>query len=316
MSVKLICLSHTPLIEFASPPREIRDTTMKVIHDLAKQVDDYNPDLIITFGPDHFNGFFYDMMPAACVGIRAEAAGDWNYGPGTINTDEETALSLTQSLLNDGLGIACSYQMQADHGVTQPLTFLTGSLTRYPTVPIFINCAAKPLSPMRFATQLGRAVGRYIKTSNLKNKRVLILGTGGLSHDPPTPQMQNANSEIEAFLIAGKNPTADSRNTRQERVVLAAQELNQIESSSLKINTEWDRALMKKYQQADFDYLNAMTDSEISEMGGRGGHEVRCWTAAFAALAEVSKYTTNDVYYQQINEWLVGFGAITAETVR
>ena len=169
---------------------------------------------------------------------------------------------------------------------------------------------------MRFATQLGRAVGRYIKTSNLKSKRVLILGTGGLSHDPPTPQMQNANSEIEAFLIAGKNPTADSRNTRQERVVLAAQELNQIESSSLKINAEWDRALMKKYQQADFDYLNAMTDSEISEMGGRGGHEVRCWTAAFAALAEVSKYTTNDVYYQQINEWLVGFGAITAETVR
>jgi hypothetical protein len=33
----------------------------------------FNPDLVVVFGPDHFNGFFYELMPAFCIGTSAEA---------------------------------------------------------------------------------------------------------------------------------------------------------------------------------------------------------------------------------------------------
>ena len=32
----------------------------------------FTPDLVVVFGPDHFNGFFYELMPAFCIGTAAE----------------------------------------------------------------------------------------------------------------------------------------------------------------------------------------------------------------------------------------------------
>ena len=81
MAVKLICASHSPLMEFASPQDQSQEQKVRAAFDtLSAEVKAYDPTLIITFGPDHFNGFFYDLMPSFCVGIRATAAGDCDYG--------------------------------------------------------------------------------------------------------------------------------------------------------------------------------------------------------------------------------------------
>ena len=77
MAVKLICASHSPLMEFASPQDQSKKQKVRAAFEkLSAEVKAYDPTLIITFGPDHFNGFFYDLMPSFCVGIRAKAAGD------------------------------------------------------------------------------------------------------------------------------------------------------------------------------------------------------------------------------------------------
>jgi 2,3-dihydroxyphenylpropionate 1,2-dioxygenase len=54
------------------------------------------------------------------------------------------ALDLVRHVQNEGVDVAYSYRMQADHGFTQPLALLTGDVTRYPVLPIFINGAAHP----------------------------------------------------------------------------------------------------------------------------------------------------------------------------
>ena len=169
MAVKLICASHSPLMEFASPQEKRKELAVREAFDkLAAEVKAYDPTLIITFGPDHFNGFFYDLMPSFCVGIRATAAGDWDYGKidNKIDVPEETALSLVRCVLDEGVDVAYSYRMQADHGVTQPLHFLCGGqLDRYPTIPIFINGAAAPMPTTKRTIALGRAVGQFIKSN-------------------------------------------------------------------------------------------------------------------------------------------------------
>ena len=35
---------------------------------------EFNPDLIVVFGPDHFNGFFYELMPMFCIGAAAQGS--------------------------------------------------------------------------------------------------------------------------------------------------------------------------------------------------------------------------------------------------
>ena len=74
MAVQLICCSHSPLmttdVEESQPNthaqffREL-DTASQALHK-------FNPDLVVVFGPDHFNGFFYELMPAFCIGTAAE----------------------------------------------------------------------------------------------------------------------------------------------------------------------------------------------------------------------------------------------------
>lgn len=318
MAVKLICASHSPLMEFASPQEQrkeqvVRDTFAK----LAEEVKAYDPTLIITFGPDHFNGFFYDLMPSFCVGIRATAAGDWDYGKEhpELNVPEATALQLVRRVLDEGVDVAYSYRMQADHGVTQPLHFLCdGQLNRYPTIPIFINGAAAPMPTTKRTLALGRAVGQFIQSLNLENERILILGTGGLSHDPPTPQMGSVPAKVEEFLICGRNPTAESRNNRQAKIIAVGQKLAAGDMSvAVPLNSEWDRALLETLAKADFAAIEAMTEADIRRDGGRGGQEVRSWMAAFAALHALGEYQMTTHCYEAISEWIAGFGIVSAE---
>lgn len=318
MAVKLICASHSPLMEFAAPQdrtqeQKVRETFSK----LAAEVAAYDPTLIIAFGPDHFNGFFYDLMPSFCVGIRATAAGDWDYGKDNarINVPEETALHLVRRVLDEGVDTAYSYRMQADHGVTQPLHFLCGGqLDRYPTIPIFINGAAAPMPTAKRTIALGRAVGQFIQSLNLENERVLILGTGGLSHDPPTPQMGSVPPEVEEFLICGRNPSAEARHARQAKIIAVGQKLAAGDQSvAVPLNPEWDIALLETLAKADFAALEAMSEADIRRDGGRGGQEVRSWMAAFAALHEIGDYEMTTHCYEDISEWIAGFGIVSAE---
>ena len=318
MAVKLICASHSPLMEFATPQEQYKEQAVRdAFAKLSIEVKAYDPTLIISFGPDHFNGFFYDLMPSFCVGIRAAAAGDWDYGKDNdkINVPEDKALALVRQVLDQGVDVAYSYRMQADHGVTQPLHFLCeGQLDRYPTIPIFVNGAAAPMPTTKRTIALGRAVGQFIQSLNLENERVLILGTGGLSHDPPTPQMGSVPPEVEEFLIAGRNPTAEAREARQAKVIAVGQKLATGDTSvSVPLNRDWDLALLGKFENADFAALEAMTEAEIRRDGGRGGQEVRAWMAAFAALHEVGHYEMTTHCYEDISEWIAGFGIVSAE---
>lgn len=318
MPVKLICASHSPLMEFASPQRAEQETNVRAAFEkMAAEVKAFDPTLIITFGPDHFNGFFYDLMPSFCVGIRATAAGDWNYGAenNKINVPEETALNLVRRVLDEGVDVAYSYRMQADHGVTQPLHFLCdGQLDRYPTIPVFINGAAAPMPTTKRTVALGRAIGQFIKSLNLENERVLILGTGGLSHDPPTPQMGSVPPEVEEFLIAGRNPSTEARHARQAKIIAVGQKLAAGDTSvAVPLNAAWDIALLETFKNADFAAIEAMTEAEIRRDGGRGGQEVRSWIAAFAALSELGEYHMTTQVYEAISEWIAGFGIVSAE---
>lgn len=316
MAVKLICASHSPLMEFASPIEKRQEEVVRAtFKQLEQEVKAYNPTLIISFGPDHFNGFFYDLMPSFCVGLRATAAGDWDYGPGHINVPETTALQLVRHVLNEGVDVAYSYRMQADHGLTQPLHFLCeGQLDRYPTIPIFVNAAAVPLPTTQRSIALGKAVGSFINTLNLENERILILGTGGLSHDPPTPQMGSVPPEVEEFLIAGRNPTPEARQARQAKVISVGQRLAAGDTSiSVPLNETWDRELLELFKHANFERLAAMTEEDIRQQGGRGGQEIRSWIAAFSAFATLGEYEMTVHCYEPISEWIAGFGIVSAE---
>jgi len=83
---------------------------------LAAEARDFAPELVIIFGPDHFKGVFYDMMPPFTIGVRATAIGDYDIGSGDFNVPERAALDCVSAVRSEDIDVALSYRMQADHG--------------------------------------------------------------------------------------------------------------------------------------------------------------------------------------------------------
>ena len=57
MTQALVCMSHSPLLEDTEPPEEVQNGR-RAAFAVAQFVKDFDPDLVVNFGPDHYNGFF------------------------------------------------------------------------------------------------------------------------------------------------------------------------------------------------------------------------------------------------------------------
>ncbi|TDV09252.1 3-carboxyethylcatechol 2,3-dioxygenase [Paraburkholderia caballeronis] len=309
MPIHLECLSHTPLHGYFDPAPDVVAEVERVMAAARERVRAYEPELIVVFAPDHFNGFFYDMMPPFCIGAAATAIGDFKSLAGRLPVPDDLALALTESVLAADIDVAVSYRMQVDHGCAQALEELTGGLDRYPVIPVFINSVAPPMATLRRARLLGDAIGRFMSRTG---KRVLVVGSGGISHEPPVPELIGATEEVAERLIAGRNPTPESRAARQARTVAAAQAFTAGDSRLHPLNPEWDRAFLARLASGELTAVDGMTNEAITRDGGKSAHEIRTWVAAFGTLAAYGPYRASLDYYRAIPEWIAGFATMHA----
>lgn len=306
-----ICASHTPLMKHVAISADTRGAIDAAFKALADIVRETKPDLIIQFSPDHFNGFFYELMPAFCLGTAAESIGDWGTKPGPVNVPEDIAAALAEELLASGIDIAVSYKMRVDHGFIQLWENMLDDLPPIPLIPIFINCAAPPLPSFQRVRLLGEAVGRFTLATG---KRVLFAASGGLSHDPPTMQLATATPEVRSRLINKRSPTLEERAQREQRIIEIGTQANAGTVEVLPVSEEWDRAFLDTVQHhpvSDFDKQSIKT---LAATAGRGGPEVLCWLAALAALSTAGAYNTKLHFYEAIQGWVAGMALLSAST--
>ena len=313
MPALLQCLSHTPLVGLVDPDKPILDEINGVIAEARKEIEAFDPELVLLFSPDHYNGFFYDVMPPFCIGTAAHAIGDFGSAKGDLLVPAELAEAAVQYVLDADIDVAISYKMQVDHGFAQPLEFLLGAIDKVPAIPVFINSVAVPLPSFKRARLLGAALGRYVATLN---KRVLIIGSGGLSHQPPVPELMTANELVkDRMLGSGRNLPADERQARTQRVIDAARHFVADQNSLYPLNPEWDQWFLQQLITGQIDELDKITNKEVSEKAGKSTHEVKNWVAATAAMATFGDYQKKSSYYRPVPEWIAGYGALTLTSV-
>lgn len=312
MTLRLICASHTPLMDHVETDPEVDRQVRAHFKMLSREVAEYDPELVIIFAPDHFRGVFYDMLPPFTVGIRATALGDYGIGVsgGDFDVPEDLALDCIRAVHRDGVDVAMSYRMQADHGFAQLLMLLGGSVDCYPVLPVHINCAGPPLPPFERVRLLGESIGAWARGIG---KRVLILGSGGLSHDPPIPSIATAAPLVAEKLIANRDATDEELKAREEANFELARKLARGEGDALPLNPGWDKAFMDSLADGDIGVLDQVGEQELTGIAGCGGHEVRTWVAAYAALGAAGPYRSRRIFYDDIAEWNAGMGIATAE---
>jgi aromatic ring-opening dioxygenase catalytic subunit (LigB family) len=167
------------------------------------------PDVIVAFVNDHFSNFFLGNMPAICVGVadtyEMRAPGD----PATLRTpmrripgDAELSLQIVESLMREGFDPAYAGELQLVADVGAPLYYLMPELPpQLSIVPIFINCVAPPLPTMRRCYDLGVAVRKALDRF-AGDRRVAIMGTGGISHWVGLAREGEINSVFDQRVIS------------------------------------------------------------------------------------------------------------------
>lgn len=302
-------MSHSPLLNLPGLSQDLLDDIDGALRQARDFVADFDPEVVVIFAPDHYNGFFYKLMPPFCIGTDAQGIGDYGTHKGPLDVPEATAVSCAKAVLSAGVDVAISASMDVDHGTVQPLEMLFGRATAHPVIPIFINSVATPLGPLHRCRTLGTAVGSYLATLG---KRVLVVGSGGLSHDPPVPTLATATPPVVERIVHGRPMTPEQRLARQTAVVDAAKSFAGGQSALQPLNPDFDRQFLDILDSGQLDELDKWSNAFIAKEGGNSAHEIRTWVAAFAALAASGPYETGVRYYRPAPELIAGFAVRTA----
>jgi 2,3-dihydroxyphenylpropionate 1,2-dioxygenase len=302
-------MSHSPLLNLPGPSQDLLDDIESALADARDFVTDYDPELVVIFSPDHYNGFFYRTMPAFCIGTAATGIGDYGTYAGPLNVPDDIATECAKHVLESDIDVAISASMDVDHGTVQPLQKLFGAATARPVIPIFINSVATPLGPLRRVRALGAAVGTYLETLG---KRILVLGSGGLSHDPPVPTLATAPPAALSRIVHGAPMTPEQRQARQVAVIEAAQAFAHGDSPLQPLNPDWDHAFLELLDSNRLSEVDGWSNEWIEQEAGHSAHEIRTWVAAFAALAGHGPYRTDHRFYRAAPELIAGFAIRTA----
>ncbi len=307
--IALCCMSHSPLLNLPGPSDELLEDIGTQLAAARAFVADFDPQLVVIFSPDHYNGFFYRLMPPFCIGSAANGVGDYGSYAGALDVPARLAEQMAAAAWESGVDVSLSAAMDVDHGTVQPLEALFGDAGSRPVIPVFINSVATPLGPLKRARALGTAIGAHLGTLD---RRVLVIGSGGLSHDPPVPTLATAPPAALARIVGGAPMTPEARAARQEAVISAAHDFAHGQSALQPLNPDWDRALLDLIDTNRLTEVDGWSNEWIAREAGNSAHEIRTWVAAFAALAAQGPYQTRQRYYRAAPELIAGFAIRTA----
>jgi 2,3-dihydroxyphenylpropionate 1,2-dioxygenase len=182
--------------------KALKESFYESFYRLGSELADSRPDALIVVAAEHFANFFMDNMPAYAVGMADHYEGpiedpDWlGIKPVRIPGDAGLSQRIIEGLL-DTFDVAYAQEWKFDHGIMVPLHFLTPQFD-LPVVPVNINCQGPPLTPLTRAYDFGRTLRAVC---DALPQRLAIVGTGGISHWPATPDSGKINEPWDRLFL-------------------------------------------------------------------------------------------------------------------
>ena len=189
--VGAVTTSHVPAIGRAIARNLQGDPYWKPFFDGFGPVHDWlarvRPDIAVVLYNDHGLNFFLDKMPTFSVGAAPQYENaDEGWGIPTLPAfpgDQALSWHLIEHLVDREFDITTCQEMLVDHAVTLPMALLWPGSDAWPVrmVPVCINTVQFPLPSAARCYKLGQALGEAIASYD-EDLRVVVIGTGGLSH--------------------------------------------------------------------------------------------------------------------------------------
>jgi len=179
-----------------------RDEFYAALEAQRQAILDSGAEALIVMAAEHFGNFFMTNMPAFCVGIGESYEGpiedpEWLKIPKReIPGCPELSTRLVKEIMQT-VDTAYAEEWKFDHGIMVPLHFLSPN-NDMPIIPANINCQGPPICPLHRAWAFGEAIRRACDSVP---EKIALVGTGGISHWPATPDSGKINEEWDLEFL-------------------------------------------------------------------------------------------------------------------
>lgn len=207
--VGIMTTSHVPALGRAIHNNLQQDPYWKPFFDgfppIQAWLDRVKPDIVVSCYNDHGLNFFLDKQPTFAIGTAPEyVSADEGWGIPTMPTfpgEEALAWHIRNSLIRDEFDMLTCQEMLVDHSFTLPMALMWPD-QKWPvkSVPICVNTVLFPLPTARRCYKLGEAIGRAI-SSFPGDAKVLVVGSGGLSHQLEGERAGHINKEFDLHFM-------------------------------------------------------------------------------------------------------------------
>jgi len=201
-----LATSHIPAVGAAFDQGKTQEPYWKPVfdgYDFAKQwIQQARPDVVILAYNDHASAFSLEMIPTFALGCAEEfPPADEGWGPRpvpVVKGHAELAAHLAQSLILDEFDMTIVNKMDVDHGLTVPLSLVYGQTQAWPckVIPLAVNVVQYPAPTGHRCYRLGQAIRKAVE-SYPEDLRVMVWGTGGMSHQLQGPRAGLINKEFD-----------------------------------------------------------------------------------------------------------------------
>lgn len=202
--------SHSPGItgfpERAAPAP--RKAVEEAYAEVRRRIEKLAPDVVIAVSVEHFTNFFLGNLPAFAIGTAGSYVGPVTKEMGAfLNVDQHDYPG--DSKLGDHL-YRFALESEFDPALVEggfafdenfcvPLKHLDPD-SKLPLVPVIVNGVNPPWPTAKRCYNFGRMIRAAVEAQS-DAERVVVLGTGGLSHWVGMPESDTINEEFDRDFL-------------------------------------------------------------------------------------------------------------------
>ncbi len=220
--VATLGIAHAPGVTgwIDRAPKSEQDAVLAGYAEFTRRMDELKPDVVIGVANDHLLNFPMSNVPDFCVGIGDQWEGpapwfkDWlNVPDYEVQGHREMGRALVRESAKAGINHAFAEKLLFDDNWSVPLKFL---FPRYDIkfVPIHMNPIVPPTPSSARCLEVGRQIARIVREFP-SQERVVLMATGGLSHDPGGVDYFTVHEDFDRWFM-GLLETGDTEAVARE----------------------------------------------------------------------------------------------------
>ena len=203
-------MPHDPVMFVApnAPPEAQRETVWGAYTQCAERLAALRPTSVIIVGCDHYILFGTHCLPRYVIGT-GDVDGPIDRLPGLareqVLNNERLAGHIVEHAQLQGIDWTVARSFTVDHSfsiphqkVVKPAQLMLGR--ELPTIPVYLACGVDPYITLPRAADLGRQIRAAVECFD-EEERVVIIGSGGISHWVGTVEMGRVAEEFDLEIL-------------------------------------------------------------------------------------------------------------------